>query len=67
VPLGMLAEDSIYTRDSTLRADSMEWSQMAFKENKCKYADEEEEVSTATSKKRWAFNNDNDSDNDSSL
>jgi hypothetical protein len=37
---------------------------MAFKENKCKYADKEEEEvveeSMATSKKRWASGDDND-------
>jgi hypothetical protein len=34
---------------------------MALKENKRKY-DEEEEVSTVTSKKRWAFGDYNDDD-----
>jgi hypothetical protein len=41
---------------------------MASKENKCKY-DEEEEVSIATSKKRWTFgdyNDDNGDDDNSS-
>jgi hypothetical protein len=33
---------------------------MTFKENKCKYADQEEEVSTAMSKKRRPFGDDGD-------
>jgi hypothetical protein len=37
---------------------------MASKENKRKDADEVEEVSTATSKKRWAFNDDDSDDGD---
>jgi hypothetical protein len=36
---------------------------MASKENKCKY-DKEEEVSMATSKKRWTFSDYNDDNGD---
>jgi hypothetical protein len=40
---------------------------MTFKENKCKYVDNEEEVSMETSKKRWTFgNNDGDNGDDNS-
>jgi hypothetical protein len=47
------------------RVHSVEESQMAFKENTRKYADEEE-VSTMTLKKRRAFDDDNDDGGDSS-